>query len=161
MKPLDPEVEKQAEGAAATDRPLVLYVEDDDENWNVTQLRLGQQFRVIRAATDVEACELVRAHGPKLHAILMDIELKGSKLSGVDLTKIFRRKLAPADVPAYAQNLPEVASPIVFVTAYGFRYKQVDLLSMGGNQVVEKPVDFTKLTVALTSYSVGKDRGSR
>jgi CheY-like chemotaxis protein len=157
MKPLELEGGEDTESLDAPQKPLVLYVEDDDENWNVTQLRLQGKFRLIRAATDIQACDAVRTHANSLHAILMDIELKGSKLSGIDLTKAFRQKLEHSNLPAYAKELPLVTAPIVFVTAYGYRYKAVDLLAMGGNQVVDKPVDFAKLSLALVAFQKARN----
>jgi CheY-like chemotaxis protein len=133
--------------------PLVLYVEDDAENWNATQLRLEGRYRLIRAATDAEACEAVRRHRNELFAILMDIELKGSKLNGVELTKLFRGKADVASLPPYARDDLRINCPIVFVTAYGARYPETDLLAMGGNKLVEKPVDFVKLTLALAMFN--------
>ena len=41
--------------------------------------------------------------------------------------------------------------PVIFVTAYIGAYKEVDLLNAGANAVLAKPVEFTKLSLALTN----------
>jgi len=42
------------------------------------------------AQTDVQACEILAAEAPRIAAVLMDIELQGSALSGIDLTMLIR-----------------------------------------------------------------------
>jgi CheY-like chemotaxis protein len=63
---------------AAKSRPVVLYVEDNDDNWHVTELRLGRSYQLLRAATDRAACDILRQQS-SFYAILMDIELGGSR----------------------------------------------------------------------------------
>jgi CheY-like chemotaxis protein len=156
MKPLSGTPLSTSELEDNKDAPLVLYVEDDDENWNVTELRLRPKFRLIRARTDIEACEALRANADQLLAVLMDIELKGSALSGVQLTKLLRGQTLEREPPSYARALPTVDVPIIFVTAYGDRYPEKDLLIMGGNQVILKPVDFPKLALALERFGASR-----
>jgi CheY-like chemotaxis protein len=143
--------------AAERTAPLVLYVEDEDSNWEVTQLRLGRGYELIRAATDKEACSVVRRYGAKLSAVLMDIQLSGSKLDGVQLTRLLRGTLPADQVPSYGLGLPALGGmPIIFVTAYGARYIESDLINAGGNKLVTKPVDFSVLNLALVSFHLGR-----
>jgi len=130
--------------------PRVLYVEDNDDNWHVTELRLGRLYDLVRAKTDREACDIL-AEPAKLYAILMDIELGGSQLNGIQLTKLLRGKLQGADLPDYAHKVPVVDAPLLFVTAYGNAYSREDLLACGADGVLLKPVNFTKLNVALAN----------
>ena len=44
--------------------------------------------------------------------------------------------------------------PILFVTAVGNRYVEKDLLDTGGDLLVPKPVDFTKLKLALANVHI-------
>lgn len=132
-------------------RELLLYVEDDDANWGVAELRLSQGYELIRAASAAEACRVVRARGAELAGILMDIELRGSDLNGVELTRLLRGKPSTHVLPAYAREtlaLPHV--PIIFVTAHGAKYSDSDLMLAGGDKVIPKPVDFGALSLALT-----------
>ena len=80
-------------------RKLVLYVEDEESNRKVAQLRLGRTYDLLLATNDREACEILATQGSALYAVLMDIELKGSTLSGIQLTQLLQRASArqPAD----------------------------------------------------------------
>ncbi len=144
-------VSPQTKDVIDPSKPLLLYVEDEDDNWAVTELRLRGRYRLIRAADDQVACELVRQHGSTLYAILMDIQLKGSKLDGIQLCRLFKGQLE-GDLPPYAQGCATPA-PIFFVTAYGNRYTEEELIAAGGTALITKPVDFVRLNLALASAS--------
>ena len=135
--------------AAAKD--LILYVEDEEDNRNIAAMRLGERYALLFATNDREACECIAANHGRLSAILMDIQLKGSQLDGIQIVKLCRGTL-PADAkPAYAQAAPVVKTPILFVTAFAERYSEADLLGAGGDCVITKPVEFGQLTLALTN----------
>jgi CheY-like chemotaxis protein len=138
-------------GPRQVHRELLLYVEDDDTNWQVAELRLNHGYELIRAASSSEACRVVRARGNDLAGILMDIELRGSELNGVELTKALRGKPLEGPTPSYAVELPVLAyTPIIFVTAHNAKYSDAQLVLAGGDKVIPKPVDFGTLSVALT-----------
>ena len=82
-------------------------------------------------------------------AVLMDIQLMGSDLSGIEITQIVKGLYGGTE-PTYARaiRLPEL--PIIFVTAYSARYSKEELVAAGGEDLVTKPVNFTGLTLALT-----------
>jgi CheY-like chemotaxis protein len=144
-------------GTAGTEKKSkILYVEDEVENWNVTQLRLGERYEMERAASDSEAVDRLRTNRDAYSAILMDIQLKGSQLDGVQLTQLLRGKLDPGLVPAWARDLLPVNTPIIFVTAYGAKYGEGTLQKAGGDMVIEKPVNFNKLTLAIANVSINK-----
>lgn len=130
------------------EKPLVLYVEDDPGNWEVAELRLRARFRLVWARTDREACELATKFATSLHAVLMDVELKGSQLDGRELTKLFRGR-PDAQRPDFARDVPKLECPLFFVTAFGNLHGDDALKQCGGDGVVPKPVDFVKLTLLL------------
>ena len=130
-------------------RDLLLYIEDDDDNWEVAQLRLSANYDLIRARNAEEACAAIRSRGLEIQLILMDIELRGSDLSGVELTKLFRGEAPSSETPSYARNLRPVGKPIVFVTAHSAKHTKVQLMLAGAEQVISKPVDFTELQNAI------------
>lgn len=141
---------KLASKAPERKRELVLYVEDEPENRDVAELRLRRSYDLLLAATDQEACEIVKTRGHELAAILMDIQLKGSVLDGIALVKLIRGTLPTAGLLAFARDVPVLAStPILFVTAYGARYSEPELLAAGAQKLVTKPVNFSDLTLAL------------
>jgi CheY-like chemotaxis protein len=133
----------------------VLYVEDNDDNWHVTELRLSRSYDLVRAKTDREACKIL-AQPIKLYAILMDVELGGSQLNGIQLTKLIRGKLARSTLPDYAQSVPLLEVPVLFVTAYGNAYPRSDLLACGADDVLSKPINFTQMNVALANLYINR-----
>ncbi|MEW6433076.1 MAG: response regulator [Myxococcota bacterium] len=141
--------------APAPDR-VVLYVEDEVSNWEVTELRLRNRFKLVWAKTAEEACAAVRQFSGKFHAVLMDIQLKGSPLDGLQLTQLFRGKPVTFDVPAFAKELPLVDGPIFFVTAFGNLHSPEKMDAAGGDAYVPKPVDFLKLSNLLATAAARK-----
>ena len=133
----------------------VLYVEDNDDNWHVTELRLGNSYDLVRAKSDREACAIL-AQRRKLYAILMDVELSGSKLNGIQLTKLIRGTLPAFDLPDYARSVPLLEVPVLFVTAYGNAYPRSDLLACGADDVLGKPVNFTQMNLALANLYINR-----
>lgn len=131
---------------------VLLYVEDNDDNWEVAELRLGRHYTMLRAIDDESACRVVRERRGEIDIILMDIELRGSELTGVELTELLRGNSLPRErvLPNYARNLPVTSKPIVYVTAHGARYSSVRLLLSGAERVITKPVDFNALQIALS-----------
>lgn len=132
------------------DRDRILYVEDEDEAFRAAELRLKRSYNLMRAANDREACAMVIEHQDKLSAILMAIQLQGSALDGIQLTKLIRGKLSTSDLPPYAQAVPTLSVPIMFVTTYSARHAEPELIAAGGSRMITKPVDFVQLTSALT-----------
>lgn len=149
-------------------RRLVVYVEDEPDNLEVTDLRLRDRYEILWARDDREACELVARHHDRIYAVLMDIQLKGSQLDGIQLARVLRGEAVPG-APAHAKGLPPFHAPIIFVTAYGARYTEEQLLAAGASQVISKPVDFVGLSLALANAHARKvaqkadkaDRGER
>jgi CheY-like chemotaxis protein len=142
------------EGAdSSVHRERLLYVEDNDDNWEVAQLRLNEGYELVRASTSRQACELLCRQRETFDLILMDIELRGSELSGVELTRLLRGDQLEIELPAYARDLPAFGKPIVFVTAHGVRFSNADLLEMGGTRVISKPVDFLELRAAVAELT--------
>jgi CheY-like chemotaxis protein len=137
-------------------RDTILYVEDDDENWDVAEYRLSSAYRMLRAKTSKEACRQVVEHLREITIILMDIELRGSELDGIELTSLFRGKRLTRELPDYARALPTITKPIIFVTAHGVRYSDVELMLFGADKVIPKPVKFEALNLALTSLQLSQ-----
>jgi CheY-like chemotaxis protein len=129
----------------------LLYVEDDDDNWEVAEYRLADSYNLVRAKTAEEACAIIRARRAEIDVILMDIELRGSDLNGVELTELLRGNRLPASrsIPNYARNLPLFSKPVIYVTAHGRRYTSVQLMLSGADKVIAKPVNFADLRAAI------------
>jgi CheY-like chemotaxis protein len=145
--------------ALAPGRDKLLYVEDEDQNWLAAEIRLRRSYDVIRAKSDREACEELIRHGETLAAVLMDIQLRGSVLDGINLTMLLRGKLDRTVLPSFAANVPVLEVPVVFVSAYGARYSESALIAAGGNKMIAKPVDFVELTSTLAQIRLQRVMG--
>lgn len=131
-------------------RPVILYVEDDDSIWEVTHHALKSRFDIHRAANSREA--FVELGKRRYDLILMDIQLSGSELNGIEITRVIK---GLAEGPADAPRDGEYAKvPIIFVTAFTGRYSKEDLAAAGGDDVVPKPVDMTRLSLAIARLTV-------
>lgn len=133
------------------ERHRILYVEDDDATWQVTERYLRDRYDIERAKNSDEALQLLRAKAFNL--ILLDIELAGSALDGIALCRVLRARPearhARISVPP---GLDQV--PIVFVTAYSARYPKEELLAVGADEAVTKPVDYTRLLLVSSRLLV-------
>lgn len=128
----------------------ILYVEDEDANWEVTQLSLRGKYDLVRARDSREACE--RLSTERFDLILMDIQLAGSDLSGIELTEALTGRRTEG-LPDYVRGV-RARAPIVFVTAYSSLYSREDLLASGGRELIAKPVDFAHLLMVVSRLIV-------
>ena len=134
--------------------PSLLCVDDETSNLSVIELRLSEHYDVKTASTDRDACAILRrATNAPLSVVLMDIQLVGSQLDGIALTRLIRGKLDQSSLPSYAQDVPAFPDlPVLFVTAFGEQYEPDMLTAAGGTTVITKPVDFVKLQAAITRH---------
>lgn len=141
-------------------RRRILYVEDDVDIWQVTKYKLRAKYDLVHAATDREACQLLTDQGETFHAVLMDIELKGSALNGLQLVKLLRGQLPENEQPEYARSVAASQVPVIMLSAYVGAYKEEELLAVGANRALSKPVDFVDLTMTLTELNLKQARRS-
>ena len=130
-----------------SDGQAVLYVEDEDVNWEVAELSLRSKFNLTRAKTAQEAFRLLATKTFDL--ILMDIQLMGSDFNGIEITQILKGRFDQA-IPEYAQGITAPNTKIIFVTAYSARYGKKELIEAGGDDLMTKPVDFTRLSLVMS-----------
>ncbi|MBN2194856.1 MAG: response regulator [Polyangiaceae bacterium] len=129
----------------------ILYVEDDDANWRITERYLRGKYDLRRAKNSREALELV-CNGT-FHLILLDIELAGSEHDGIEICRILRG-IAPMPWGFGRPAGLDDKVPIVVVTAYVARYPREELLTYGCNEVVTKPVEYTRLLLVSSRLIV-------
>jgi CheY-like chemotaxis protein len=142
---------KTSSAASAITREKVLYVEDEDTNWEVAELSLRGRYDLVRARNARECFELLKKH--KYELVLMDIQLSGSELDGVEITNILKG-LYKEEAPEFTSGVRLQGAPIVFMTAYAARYSKAELLEAGGDELVTKPVDFTRLALVVSRLMV-------
>jgi CheY-like chemotaxis protein len=116
----------------------------------VTQLSLRGKYQLTRARTSEEAFRLIADNTFDL--VLMDIQLKGSELNGIEACEILTGKRT-VDVPEYAKEV-RYEGPIVVVTAYAALHNKKDIQRSGARELVSKPVDFTHLLMVLSRIVV-------
>ncbi|MCU0696129.1 MAG: response regulator [Myxococcaceae bacterium] len=132
----------------AVERPLVLYIEDDDDLWRLMQRRLSDEFSLVRAASDVEACVLLREFWVDLRVIVTDLNLGRGALSGLDLIQLVRGTLALERVPAWARKVPtSLRLPIIVTT--GSEVHAAAARAAGATRVLMKPFRFAALQTPL------------
>jgi CheY-like chemotaxis protein len=141
-------------------RRRILYVEDDADIWQITKHKLRAKYDLVHAATDQEACRLLSDPNEVFQAVLMDIELKGSLLNGLQLVKLLRGNLPLEGLPEYARGVSASQVPVIVLSAYVGAYKQEDLIALGANRALAKPVDFVDLTMTLTEVNLRQARSS-
>ena len=142
-------------------RHRVLYVEDVDSNFEVAELRLQRGYEVIRAANDRAACDVLRTDAPSFLAILMDIQLQGSSLDGIDLARVIRGLPIASVVPEYARGLPRVDLPLLFVTACTASLHEQRALDLHADACISKPLDFLALNLVLTRLITSRTAARR
>jgi CheY-like chemotaxis protein len=143
-------------------RPVVVYVEDDADTFKIAALRLESKYRLRWAQDDREAIDLISQHQRGLHAVLMDIELRGSALDGLDLVRLLRglplRRSGDQPhepLPEYALKMPRLPNvPVIVLTAYTARYSEADAHAVGATHFATKPIDFTRLNLALAQANI-------
>lgn len=148
-----------APSTEADGRALVLYVDVDDSSFHTSSDRLRRAYKLVRARQDREACELIRAHHPELVAVLMDVDMPGSVLDGILLTRILRGRVPPQAVPPFARNLPALELPIVLVTGRADSYSDQEMVHYGGDRLMRKPVEIHKLTLTITEWHLQRPAG--
>ncbi len=134
--------EMQTTNDAASERPLLLIVDDFDEYRDAVKLYMeASGYRVVEADDGHLAVEIARATLPA--AILMDVGLP--KWGGI---------AAVRDIRADAKLR---TCPIIVVTAYGTTGLIQEALDAGCDEVMTKPVDFEHL-IAVIERLRGKNK---
>ena len=110
--------------------PLILLVEDNNVNTELTRFFLQKKYIVESAKDGAAALEMVRNN--KYAAILMDINL-GYGMNGLETTKAVRK------IAGYE------TTPIIAVTGYTMEEDRERLLAEGCTHYIAKPFDKTNL----------------
>lgn len=143
----------------ADGRALVLYVDVDDASYAASSERLRRAYKLVRARQDREACALIRESHRELVAVLLDVDMPGSVLDGILLTRILRGRVPAQAVPPFARNLPELSVPIVLVTKRSESYSEEEMVRYGGDRLMQKPVEIHELTLTLVEWHLQRASG--
>ena len=124
------------------DRQLgtLLLVEDYDDVRTILRLLLEcHDYRVLEAATGIQALNILKMESPDL--IIMDLGLP--ELDGFETMRRIRKNEAFQD------------TPIIVLTAYTGAFHDQAALRAGGNYILGKPVDFEELEELIHSILAG------
>ena len=133
LRRLDYTEPKGPTSAASSDSPKILYVEDNEMNFDIARTILDRTFKVDWASSSDQA--ITKLETTTYDLVLMDIELSGSALSGIDLTQ----ELRSGRFDSEGRRLSEL--PIIIVTAYTAAYSEAELLGLGANAMLYKPME--------------------
>jgi len=106
--------------------PLILLVEDNNVNTELTKFFLQKKYTVESAKDGATALEMTK--NKKYAAVLMDINL-GYGMNGLETTKSIRK------IPGYE------TTPIIAVTGYTMEEDRERLLAEGCTHYIAKPFD--------------------
>ncbi len=137
-------------------KPRILYVEDEPVNFDMATLNIGDRYELVWARSSSEACALIRTHQDTIAAVLMDIQLHGSVLDGIDLVRLIRGRLKTAKTLPPDHTIAPLTCPVIFVTANVGLHNDASLLRFGADAVIAKPVDVTRLSLCLSKL-IAKD----
>jgi DNA-binding response OmpR family regulator len=106
-------------------KPTILVVEDEDEVRRVLAITLEIEYQVIEASTSEIALAELAARPPDL--IVLDLTLKGSQMSGMELC-------------GYIKGTPNLSDiPILILSGTGTIEDMSAMLAMGIQKYISKP----------------------
>jgi PAS domain S-box-containing protein len=107
-----------------TEKPLLLYVEDDKTSQEVVKIYLKKHYTVDIAEDGVTALEMMKSK--KYVGFLMDINL-GRGINGIAVTQEIKK------IPEYN------GVPIIAITAFAMKGDKEEFLSSGCTHYISKP----------------------
>ncbi len=114
-------------------KPLILVVEDNEDNRTTVRALLADEFQVIEAETGELGVELAKTRMPDL--VLMDIALPG--ISGIDAFHAIRSGASTCRIP------------IIALTASAMVQERSSILAHGFDAFVAKPIQLEELLKAI------------
>lgn len=129
----------------------VLVVDDEKDMETLFQQRFRKEIRdkqidFFFANSGEDALYYLEKHNHKAVLILSDINMPG--MSGLQLLKLIKEKF---------ENPPPV---VMMITAYGDDENYKQAISLGADDFLTKPIDFTLLKEKLNTKIHGKDISS-
>ena len=115
----------------------ILIAEDDWASFQyISRILAKTEISILHAENGEKAVELVKAI-PDLRLVLMDIKMP--IMNGIEATKLIK------------QIRPEL--PIIAQTAYAFSSEREEILSIGCNDYISKPISKANLLKVIEKYS--------
>lgn len=116
------------------EKKTILIAEDIDNNYDLLNIILRKEYKLVRAVNGLEAVRLFSEVKPDI--ILMDMKMP--EMGGLEATKLIR--MESSDVP------------IIAVTAFAFESDREVALEAGCNDFLSKPIDIPVLKSLIKKY---------
>jgi len=123
-----------AKGPEESEKPLLLYVEDDKTSQEIVKIYLKNYFNIEIADNGNSALEMVKAK--TYDAFLMDINL-GRGMNGIAVTKEIRKMPEYLDIP------------IIAITAFAMKGDKEEFIESGCTSYISKPFSQADLVSLL------------
>jgi CheY-like chemotaxis protein len=118
----------------------ILYVEDDDLNFEVLELLLRKDFELVRASTAAQAMALLSYQS--FDVLVLDIQLSGSHMNGVEIAQIVNGLYGKGPTTG-----SKARPKIIFLTASDIKEQAIPAAAQAA--ILRKPVDPPALLKAL------------
>ena len=122
-----------------SDSPIVLIVEDNQDNMFTIKVLLGDKCKIIEAQDGPSGIAMAQLHQP--HLILMDIALPG--MNGIEVLKELRREKTTLHIP------------VIAVSANAMKGDHEDFIAQGFNEYISKPIDIKRFENVIEQW-IGK-----
>jgi len=123
--------------AQATDRPVILAVDDSTDLLALMAKALAAEYRVLTASDAGTALEMA-AGEPRPDLILLDVEMPGA--SGFDLCRVLKSEEGTADIP------------IIFLTGKTEPKDQAEGFELGAVDYIAKPINSAVLKARVRTH---------
>jgi len=116
------------------DKKTILIAEDIDNNYDLLNIILRKNYKLVRAVNGMEAVRLFSEVNPDI--ILMDMKMP--EMGGLEATRLIR--------------MESDSIPIIAVTAFAFESDKEQALEAGCNDFLSKPIDIPILKSMISRY---------
>ncbi len=123
--------------AQASDRPVILAVDDSTDLLALMAKALAAEYRVLTASDAGTALEMA-AGEPRPDLVLLDVEMPGA--SGFDLCRVLKSEEGTADIP------------IIFLTGRTDPRDQAEAFELGAVDYVTKPINSAVLKARVRTH---------
>ncbi|WP_341528443.1 ATP-binding protein [Nostoc sp. UHCC 0302] len=139
---VEEEIEIQSEGFVEvanilSSQPLILLAEDNEANiLTISQYLEAYGYRIVLANNGEEAVEIAKSQRPNL--ILMDVQMP--EMDGLEATRQIRADTDIAHIP------------IIALTSFAMRADREQILTVGVDSYMAKPVSLKELVAEIAKY---------
>lgn len=117
----------------ANEFPLLLIVDDNPDMLLYLREHLNEQYRILEAPNGIAAFELAKENIPDL--IISDVMMPG--MDGFELCRLIKEELITSHIP------------VMLLTAFASREKQLEGLKKGADDYLTKPPDISQLLLKV------------